>query len=257
MKAATASDTPALVLLHGATLNGHMWDGVRRHFKTPRSVVAPDLPGHGSRATERYTLAGARQTVVDMAASLAPRRIILGGDSLGGYSALCAAQALQPGQLAGLVLSGCSMNMSGRMLRVLRTRDFIGRFFSALIGERRMVDKLVRRELLKNGQHPEDVNAMIDAGVRLPAFHEAVEALANVDFLALLRAVSCPVLVVNGSRDSDAMRGHAEFLAAAVHGREVCFEGSKHGVSLLRAADFAAMLETFADVDCAPDTGIV
>jgi pimeloyl-ACP methyl ester carboxylesterase len=251
MKDTAPQQYPALVLLHGATLNGHMWDGVRRHFKAPRSVVAPDLPGHGTRLAERYTLAGATQTVVDAAASLAPRRIIVGGDSLGGYSALYAAQSLEPGQLAGLVLSGCSMNMSGRLLRVLRTRAFIGRCLTAVIGQRRVVDQLVRKELLKNGQAPEDVQAMIDAGIRMPAFDEAVDALANVDFLALLRAVKCPVLVVNGSRDSDAMRGHAAFLAAATRGRDVCFDGAKHGVSLLRAAGFAAMLETFADVDCA------
>lgn len=40
---------PTLVLLHGATLNSHMWDAVRRDLNPKYRVIAPDLPGHGAR----------------------------------------------------------------------------------------------------------------------------------------------------------------------------------------------------------------
>ena len=40
---------PTLVLLHGATLNSHIWDAVRRDLNPKYRVIAPDLPGHGAR----------------------------------------------------------------------------------------------------------------------------------------------------------------------------------------------------------------
>ncbi len=47
---------PTLILLHGATLNGRMWDPVRRALDPRWRVLTPDLPGHGARSAERYTL---------------------------------------------------------------------------------------------------------------------------------------------------------------------------------------------------------
>ena len=43
------SDLAAVVLVHGATLNGRSWDPVRRLVDPRFRVLAPDLPGHGAR----------------------------------------------------------------------------------------------------------------------------------------------------------------------------------------------------------------
>src|SRR6202007_3321734 len=60
----TGKSTPTLILLHGATCNGRMWDALRRGLDPKLQVLAPDLPGHGSRRGEPYTLQGAVDTVV-------------------------------------------------------------------------------------------------------------------------------------------------------------------------------------------------
>ena len=60
---------PTLVLLHGATFNAHMWDAVRRHLDPKYRVIAPDLPGHGSRLGEPFSFAGAIATATSRKAN--------------------------------------------------------------------------------------------------------------------------------------------------------------------------------------------
>jgi pimeloyl-ACP methyl ester carboxylesterase len=69
----TAKPRPTIILVHGATLNGRMWDPVRRHLDPACDVVTVDLPGHGSR-TDRYTLEGARKVIAEAARSSRRRR---------------------------------------------------------------------------------------------------------------------------------------------------------------------------------------
>ena len=117
------SPAPVLILIHGATGNGRMWDAVRRHLGTRWAVIAPDLPGHAARRDEPFTLAAAVETVAAAVRSVAPRPVVLAGDSLGGYTALAAAAAVPAGQLRGLVLAGCTANMTGSALRQLVRRQ--------------------------------------------------------------------------------------------------------------------------------------
>ena len=48
-EAPNADRRPCLILIHGATLNGCMWNPVRRALDPRWDVLAPDLPAHGSR----------------------------------------------------------------------------------------------------------------------------------------------------------------------------------------------------------------
>lgn len=107
---------PTLILIHGAGLNSHMWGAVRRNLDPAYRVLTPDLPGHGSRRREMFTLQAAIDTVVSLTHSVAGAPIIVGGDSLGGYTTLACAAVLPPAQLKGLVLGGCSSNLQGRAL---------------------------------------------------------------------------------------------------------------------------------------------
>ena len=104
-------DSPTLVLLHGATLNGRMWDPIVEQlpeFKT----VAPDMPGHGSRTGEPFVLSAAIKVVQDVVKSLAPAKVVLCGDSLGSYVAEAAAPTLGD-QLVGAVLAGGTASFRG------------------------------------------------------------------------------------------------------------------------------------------------
>src|SRR5262245_14498439 len=111
-----------LILSHGATLNAASWNPVRRHLDPRWNVVAIDLPGHGSRRNEHYTLEGAAEAIAAAAKAVAPEKVVLIGDSLGGYSSMAAAASVPREQLAALVVGGCSTNFIGAPLKSLKRR---------------------------------------------------------------------------------------------------------------------------------------
>ncbi|HKZ08959.1 MAG TPA: alpha/beta fold hydrolase [Methylomirabilota bacterium] len=83
---------PALLLSHGFSATGRMWDDQRRAFADRWRVIAWDMRGHGDTESPddpaRYS---ADLTVGDMRALLVHlgiRRAVIGGLSLGGYMSL-------------------------------------------------------------------------------------------------------------------------------------------------------------------------
>ena len=243
MNAETLTD-PVLILIHGATLNHRMWDPVRRHLDPRWRVVTVDLPGHGARRNETYTLAGAVETVVQAARSVAPSPVVLAGDSLGGYTCLASAASLPPSQLLGLVISGASANLSGLALIPFKARVALFKVLFFLLGEQRLLRDKVPGMLKKLHIGEADAQAMIEAGISLRAYGQAVVALQGVDFKQRLAAIAHPVLLVNGTQDFSMMAQEAKFLAVAQRARSQHFD-CRHGVSLLRSAEFADSVNTF------------
>lgn len=235
-------DAPVLILLHGAGLNGHMWDGVRRGLDPAWRVIAMDLPGHGSRSDEIYSPEAARATVAAAARAVAPAQVILVGDSLGGYSALAAASAIPKEQLAGLMLGGSSANFE--------KTQFISYAGSLLFVNGLLLasdeQKLGPNLLDRFGMPTQDQRSVLEAGLNLRAVLTASRSLIGFDARGRLAEIDAPVLIVNGTLDERAMAGEADFLAAAKHGSVYHFENCEHGVSMRRAAEFATRLNAFA-----------
>jgi pimeloyl-ACP methyl ester carboxylesterase len=246
MTSPTESAAPTLILIHGATLNGRMWDPVRRDLDPRWRVVAPDLPGHGARRAEVYTLAGGVATVADAVRSVAPAPFVLVGDSLGGYTAQAAASSLPQDGLKGLVLGGSSTNIIGTAVWPFVLRTALFKVLLMLFGEDRLTRKSLSKALRDMGIRDDDAQAMIDAGLSLRAFSQAVTALRGIDFRTRLANVTQPVLLVNGSDDKVMVRQEPSFLAAAQRGSHHRFAKCGHGVSLLRHSEFAALVNDFA-----------
>jgi len=83
------SDEPELVLLHGAGLNAHTWDGVALALNRP--LVAIDLPGHGHSAWRTdglYDPTLLADPVGEAIAELAPHALVVCGQSLGGLTTI-------------------------------------------------------------------------------------------------------------------------------------------------------------------------
>ncbi len=242
------TEAPALILIHGATLNGRMWEPVRRELDSRYTVVCPDLPGHGLRRGVRFTLGGAVATVVAAAESLAPAPFILVGDSLGTCSAMVSASALPQQRLKGLVLAGasCDMKGAGALLATL-----LGGYFAALaslFGEQRLIEKLMPKALGpgKFNLNAADARAIIDAGMSLKVFAQAVSALRGVSFRPKLAAITQPTLIMNGDQDKPNIKGEASFLAVAQNASSHRFVDCPHGVSLMRPREFAHQVNAFA-----------
>ena len=238
---------PTIVLIHGATLNGASWAPVRRLLEPDFIVLTPDLPGHGSRRGEPFTLQGAIDTVALAVKSVAPAPVILAGDSLGGFTSQAAAAHLPQEQLKGLVLGGSSHEFIGAPAWPYLMKALMFRVILAIKDERKMVAAKIPGQLANEfGLSPEDVQATMDGGMCLSVFPQAVKALHNVDLRSKLAAIRQPVLFVNGDDDKFHVRGEAAYVAAAQNATIRRFPNCDHGVSLRRSAEFAALIRQFA-----------
>ena len=246
---------PVLILIHGASGNPAMWHPVRRALDPGIDVIAPVLPGHGGRRGEPFTLAEAVRTIAATAASVAPRPVVLAGDSLGGYTAMASAAALPREQLRGLVLSGCTASFQGwKAMWPYWLRMGMFRFVLRFIGEERFVQRKMPAAMRKLGLPEQDVQPVMDGGISLRVWEQAVRQLERFDTQATLAAIEQPVLLVNGAKDRDMMRDEPRFVAVAKHARRHVFEGAGHGVSVIRHREFAQLLNDFV-AEVVPQAG--
>ena len=96
-----------VVLVHGLRTSRTMWRAqVEALQRAGHRVVAVDLPGHGTRIGEPFTLDAAVDTVADAIDELGGPAFVV-GLSLGGYVAIRHA-ARHPDQVGGLVAASCS-----------------------------------------------------------------------------------------------------------------------------------------------------
>jgi len=239
-------DQPAVILIHGATLNGRSWDPVRRMIDPRLQVLAPDLPGHGARRNERYTLEGGVETVLAAARELGGAPFILAGDSLGSYTSQAAAGALPQDRLKGLVLGGASHEFIGAPTLPYIGNAMVFRAMIALFGEDKLLARKMPATLRSFGMSDEDADNTLAAGMSLKAFPQAVGALRGVDFRAKLSEIAQPTMFINGDDDKNHVRGEARYVAAARQATVHRFPGCEHGVSLRRSREYAELLNVFA-----------
>ena len=108
------------MFVHGTRLNRNQWLPQLRRLSDRYRCVAIDLPGHGERADERFTMQAASDAVIAAIEAEAPAgRAVIVGLSLGGYVAIEAAERC-PERVAGLVLSGCSAEPVGPVALLFR-----------------------------------------------------------------------------------------------------------------------------------------
>ena len=240
---------PVLVLVHGATLNSRMWDPVRRYLGPAYRVVTLDLPGHGKRISEPYSMDGAVRAVAAAVQSVAPAPVILVGDSLGSYSSMAAAASLPQERLKGLVLAGATFGFSGRNVVSYVFKGWLFKALASLLGEQRVIEKLMPKAFGPDGYNllPDDARAIIDAQMSVVAFGQAVSAMRHVDHRAKLAAIEQPVLIMNGDLDAVNVAEEASFLAVAQNASSQRFTGYEHGISLWHPQEFARCVNEFAD----------
>ncbi len=237
---------PTLILIHGAGLNGVSWNPVRRCLDPRFDVMTPDLPGHGTRMHERFTLQGAVDTVAAAVRAAGDAPVIVGGDSLGGYTSTASAAALPQEQLKGLVLSGCSANLRGTgVMLPFVVKRIATRIMTTLMSQQQL-ERALAKKLAEFGIGEADIGEIMAGGLNPGVFPQAVDALHGVDFRAKVAAIRQPVLFVNGGNDAIFVRQEASFVAVARHPQRYTFEQTEHGVSLLRSAEFAGLVNRFA-----------
>lgn len=230
-----------MVLVHGLRTSRTMWRAQVAALRADgRVALAVDLPGHGERRAERFTLDGAVEAVADAVDRVGGRALVV-GLSLGGYVAVAHA-ARRPDQVAGLVAASCCTRPLGVLVggwSVLARG--IARLPDAGAGlNQRMVDRVLP---------PEAARDVAAGGFALDVMDDALREMRAATPVEDLRRVRCPVWLVNGRYDH--FRGEERrFLRACRDGRLVIVPGATHLVSLAAPTAFTRrVLEAADEVD--------
>lgn len=201
-----------MVFVHGTRFSAGQWSAQLAALRNEFPVAAVDLPGHGERSDQPWSLSSATAIIASAVDALGRGPALVVGHSLGGYAALEFARH-HPERLRGLVLAGASASTRGAWTMPYR--------WVAGLVPRIPADRLARwnDRLLLRHYPPEVVEATIRAGY---AFHTLPaawgEVLGRFDAGAM-RHVAAPALILNGEKDSLFRSGEADFARAHPHAR--------------------------------------
>ncbi|MFC3997556.1 alpha/beta fold hydrolase [Nocardiopsis sediminis] len=229
----------AIVLVHGLRLSGSMWrPQVEALGAQGRRVVAPDLPGHGTRRGERFTLGGAVEAVGDAVEGVGGRALVV-GLSMGGFVSIATAAAA-PDRVAGLVAASCTARPAQSLAQVYRIPAAL---LDRLPDKGQAVNERFHRLTLPG----EGARAALDGGLAMEAARSVIDEIADMDVLGALAAYRGPVWLVNGARDH--FRIHEKrFLHACADGRLINVPRAGHMVSLDQPDNFSKIVGDAADV---------
>lgn len=236
---------PAVVFVHGMRTSSAIWDRQVAHVRAlGHDAVAVDLPAHGVRHGERFTLARSFEVIDEAVAALGPGRpVLLVGLSLGGYTSLAWA-ARRPADLVGVVAAACTSDPKGKPLALYR--DVARIVVAGHAGARRAARRLGatwRSGLLGGRSVPGGAAASFLPGPRTdplggPTTHhpswdvvtDALTELSGRSWLGYVRRVHVPLWLVNGARDHMRVQ-EKQYSAAATWAELVVVPGAGHDVN--------------------------
>ena len=229
--------TVQVVLVHGIRTSATMWRAQVEHL-TQRGIPvhALDLPGHGTRMAEEFTLESAFATIDDAVRDAATRGpVLLVGHSMGGL--LCVDYTGREDQppVAGLIAASCTAIPRGVGLTAYRA---MARGFDAL-PDRGMwlTNRLLDRIL------PDETRADFGAGgYALDTQDIALRSLSVLDLLAAVHRIHVPLWFINGQYDQLRINERL-FMRVAQHAELIVVPRTTHHVTVMRPRVFNAMLD--------------
>lgn len=217
--------SPTVVLLHGVGLDHTMWQPLRALLPPRLTVVAPDLPGHGTRQPVRG------ETSLDRLAAEVAEEVPPGAHLVGFSLGALIAQHLaihRPELVESLIsVSSVCHRTSGERAAVLARLELARSDFVA------SAEASIERWYAGTGT-PDDVVACTRATL-LANDHESflacyrVFATADQELTPRLRDISAPALAITGELDSGSTPQMTHRLAEAIPDCEaVVVPGSRH-----------------------------
>ncbi len=247
-----ATGKPVLVLVHAFPLGAQMWEPQFRGAFYGWRILAPDLRGFGGSTDPRAddvdpTIDDYAEDIAALVREVAGGPVVLGGLSLGGYTAF-AVMRRTPGLVRALILADTRAGadtLEARaarkaMLNVLEhdgpqgvARDMMPKLLGPTTREHNPDAEETVRLLIKR-QSP---SAIRDAVVRM---------MERPDSTALLPTITVPTLVIVGDEDVLTPPAESEAIAAALPNASlVRIAGAGHLSNLEQGMAFEASIEDF------------
>lgn len=229
--------TASVVLVHGIRTSASMWRAQLEHLRA-RGITAEavDLPGHGTRMAEPFSLTEALRTV-DAAVSRAAQRgpVVLAAHSLGGLLSIEYMGRTPAPPVEAFIAASCTAVPRGVPLQTYRT---LARGMDALPGRGMWLSERVLDVTL-----PAQTRADFGAGgYALDTQDPALGALAELDVLAALPRIRVPTWFVNGQFDQLRVRERL-FERLTPHAELIVVPRTSHLVTAMRPRVFNAVLD--------------
>jgi pimeloyl-ACP methyl ester carboxylesterase len=228
-----------IVFLHGTRLTAAMWAPQIAALGDEFDCLALDLPGHGTRPAERFSLAGAADAVAEVIATQGGGQAIVVGWSLGGYVAMELA-ARWPDRVAGLVLAGATADPTG---------PWIVPYNALALGLRVVPTSWLDRlhEWFFRRRYPPSIaEPILAAGFAYRAGSQAVRAVIGERFRPRLARYPGRTLIINGEFDLLFRLAERSFAGVATDPSRVLIRGSGHRTNLDQPDAFTAAIRLFA-----------
>ena len=233
-------DAPAIVFLHGTRLTRAAWAPQVERLADAFRVIAVDLPGHGTRAAEPFTLDLAATAVADaIRANATGAKAVVVGLSLGGYVAMHLA-AREPALVRGLVLAGATAEPVGLRTLAYRTLAVILDTFDGPALDR------LNAWFFRARYPPAIAEPIVAGGFWSRGGAVALRDLFGRRFIPRLAAYPGPTLILNGEWDLLFRLSAGAFATAARDARRVRLAGALHLSNLDRPDAFSDAVRRFA-----------
>ncbi len=225
------------VLVHGIRTSATMWRSQLTHLEARGvAAVAVDLPGHGTRMAEPFTLDGAFDTI-DRAVTDASSRgpVLLVGHSMGGLLSIAYAGRQDPPPIDAFIAASCTAVPRGIGLATYRA---LARGFDRLPRRGQPIADWVLDRTLPPATRP-DFGA---GGYAYDAQDVALRSLSVLDLLEALRRIEVPTWFINGQYDQ--LRANERLFTSLVpHAELLVVPRTSHLVTAMRPAVFNALLD--------------
>lgn len=226
-----------VVLVHGIRTSRTMWRSQLAHLADREiDAVAVELPGHGFRMAETFTLDAAFATIDDAVQDAASRGpVLLVGHSMGGLLSVAYAGAETAPPVAAFIGASCTSFPRGAGLSMYRT---LARTFNSLPDQGMWLTNRVLAATL-----PEDTRADFGAGgYALDAQDLALASLGTLDLAADLHRLTMPVWWINGQFDQLRMQERL-FQRLTPQSELIVVPRTSHLVTAMRPRVFNALLD--------------
>lgn len=229
--------TAQVVFVHGIRTSASMWRSQLAHLDDIGvEGVAVDLPGHGTRMTEEFTLESAFATIDDAVTDAATRGpVLLAAHSMGGLLSTAYVGREEAPPVAAFIAASCTAIPRGLGLATYRT---LARGF----------DRLPRRgqyfaDLVLDRTLPSETRADFGAGGYAYDTQDiALRSLSVLDLVAALGRIDVPTWFVNGQWDQ--LRVNERLFTTIVpHAELIVVPRTSHLVTAMRPRVFNAVID--------------
>lgn len=237
---------PAIVFIHGTRLTRAFWSAQVEALRSEFRVITLDLPGHGTRSADAFTLERAADGIAAAirqdghssgGGRVAP--VVVVGLSLGGYVAMVLA-AREPELVRGLVLAGATAEPVGiRAVAFKALAAALERFDAPPLNR-------VNAWFFRTRYPGAIAEPIIAGGFWSRGGAAAVRTIVGQRFAPRLATYPGSTLIINGEWDLPFRWSSGTFAAVARDARRVRLAGALHLSNLDRPAAFTEAVRQFA-----------